>query len=121
LALWNLIKWDSAGLQPYIPDSGRVEPYDSDDPYEVGSLGWIQDWCIRPVEVKKFYKLNLGRHKETSRYTRRRTLANLYQIEDADDYCYCPKYFKESTYRPWSQYVKSFIDSRRVERDSGSV
>ncbi len=53
LALWNLIQWDSAGHQPNIPDSGRVEPYGSEDPDEVGSLGWIQDWCIRPVGVKK--------------------------------------------------------------------
>jgi hypothetical protein len=51
------------------------------------------------------------------RYRRRLPVAELYKIEDAGDYPYCPKYFKESTYRPWSQYVKTFIDTRRVERE----
>jgi hypothetical protein len=65
LALWNLVQWDSAGHRLYIPDNGRVEPYGSEDPDEVGSLSWIQDWCIRPTLVKNFYKFNLGRRKET--------------------------------------------------------
>jgi hypothetical protein len=119
LALWNLIQWDSANLQVkyYIPDNGTVEAYDNEDPDEVGSLGWTHDWCIRPTSVKAFYKFNLQRRKDTSRYSRRKSLAKLYKIEDAEDYPYCPKYYRESTYRPWSQYVKSFIDSKRVERE----
>jgi hypothetical protein len=119
LALWNLVQWDQAGLGAllYIPDNGRVESYDSEDPNEVGNLGWIHDWCIRPVGVKGFYKYNLQRRKEVSRHTRRKKLAVLYTIEDAGDYAYCPKYYRESTYRPWRQYVKSFIDSRRTERE----
>ncbi len=38
LALWNLVQWDSAGLQVqfYIPDNGTVEAYDNEDPDEVG-------------------------------------------------------------------------------------
>ncbi len=96
LTLWNLIQWDSAGLQPYIPDSGRVEPYGSEDPDEDGSLGWIQDWCIRPVAVKNFYKFHLRGRLSVCKYRRRRPISTLYEIEDADDYCYCPKYYKES-------------------------
>jgi hypothetical protein len=95
LALWNLVQWDQAGLHIYIPDNGTVEPYGSDDPDEVGSLGWIHDWCIRPVGVKGFYKYNLKRRKEVSKHTRRRKLAILYTIEEADDYPYCPRYFRE--------------------------
>ena len=124
LALWNLIQWDSANLQVkfYIPDNGTVEAYDNEDPDEVGSLGWIHDWCIRPTSVKAFYKFNLQRRKETSRYSRRKSLAKLYKIEDAEDYPYCPKYYRESTYRPWSQYVKVFIEKRGDSRgSSGSV
>ncbi len=119
LALWNLVQWDSAGLQVqfYIPDNGTVEAYDNEDPDEVGSLGWIHNWCIRPTSVKAFYKFNLERRKETSRYSRRKSLAKLYKIEDAEDYPYCPKYYRESTYRPWSQYVKTFIEKRRLERE----
>jgi hypothetical protein len=67
--------------------------------------------------VKNFYKFNVERRKETSRYSRRRSLASLYKIEDAEDYPYCPKYYQESTYRPWSQYVKTFIEKRRVDRE----
>jgi hypothetical protein len=104
-----------------VPDTDSislmVEPYDSEDPDEVGSLGWIQDWCIRPTFVKGFYKFKLGRRKETSKYSRRRSLAKLYKIEDADDYPYRPKYNQESTYRPWSQYVKTFIEKRRIDRE----
>jgi hypothetical protein len=87
LALWNLVQWDSAGLQVqfYIPDNGTVEAYDNEDPYEVGNLGWIHDWCIRPTSVKAFYKFNFGRRKESSRYSRRKSLAKLYKIEDAED------------------------------------
>jgi hypothetical protein len=112
LTLWNLVQWDSAGLQVqfYIPDNGTVEAYDNEDPDEVGSLGWIHDWCVRPTSVKAFYKFNLERRKEKS-------LAKLYKIEDAEDYPYCPKYYRESTYRPWSQYVKVFIEKRRLERE----
>jgi hypothetical protein len=117
LALWNLIQWDSAGHQPYIPDNGRVEPWGIEDPDEVGSLGWIQDWCIRSTFVKDFYKYDLRRRKETSRYNRRRSLASLYKIEDAEDYPYCSNCFKDSTYRPWSVYVKTFVDKRRIERE----
>jgi hypothetical protein len=119
LALWNLVQWDSAGLQVqfYIPDSGTVEAYDNEDPDEVGSLGWIHDWCIRSTSVKAFYKFNLERLKETSRYSRRKSLANLYKMENAEDCPYCPKYYRESTYRPWSQYVKAFIEKRRLERE----
>jgi hypothetical protein len=118
LALWNLVQWDIAGHRIYIPDNGRVEPCGSEDPNEVGSLGWVQDWCIRPVAVKNFYKYNLKGRKEVSKYRRRRSIATLYKIEDAGDYYpYCPRYFQESTYRPWSQYVKTFIESRRVERE----
>ena len=119
LALWNLVQWDQAGFGqlPYIPDNGRVESYDSEDPNEVGSLGWVHDWCIRPAGVKGFYKYNLQRRKEKAKYTRRKRLAVLYIIEDAGDYAYCPKYFRESTYRPWRQYVKDFIESRRIERE----
>jgi hypothetical protein len=117
VALWNLIQWGSAGHQLYIPDNGRVEPYGSEDSDEVGSLGWIQDWCIRPVAVKSFYKFHLRGRLGVSKYRRELPLSTLYKIEDADDYYYCPKYYQESTYRSWSQYVKSFIDSRRVERE----
>ena len=88
------------GVQLYIPDNGKVEPYGSDDPDEIGSLGWVHDWCIRPVGVKGFYKYNLQRRKEVSKHTRRKKLAVLYTIEDAGDYAYCPKYYRESTYRP---------------------
>ena len=118
LALWNLVQWDQSGLYPhfYIPDNGTVEPYDSEDLEEVGSLGWIHDWCIRPVAIKKFYKYHLRGQKEVSKYSRRgRKLATLYKIEDASDYPYCPKYFRESTYRPWGQYVKNFVDSKSRE------
>ncbi len=72
LALWNLIvQWDSAGLQVqfYIPDNGTVEAYDNEDPDEVGSLGWIHDWCIRPTSVKAFYKFNLERRNVGIQYT----------------------------------------------------
>jgi hypothetical protein len=121
LALWNLVQWDQAGHYPYIyiPDNGTVESYDlPEDPEEVGSLGWIHDWCIRPVAIKKFYKYHLRGQKEVSKYSRRgRKLATLYKIEDASDYPYCPKYFRESTYRPWKQYVKNFVDSKRAERE----
>ena len=119
LALWNLVQWDQSGLYPhfYIPDNGTVEPYDSEDLEEVGSLGWIHDWCIRPVGVKSFYKYNLKRQKEVSRFTRRRKLEILYTVEDADDYPYCPKYYRESPYRSWKQYVKNFVDSKRAERE----
>ena len=119
LALWNLVQWDQAGFGhlPYIPDNGRVESYDSEDPNEVGSLGWVHDWCIRPAGVKGFYKHYLHRRKEKAKYTRRKKLEVLYVIEDASDYAYCPKYFRESTYRPWRQYVKGFIESRRIERE----
>jgi hypothetical protein len=119
LAHWNLVQWDQAGLgvQLYIPDNGEVEPYGSEDPDEVGSLGWVHDWCIRPVGVKGFYKYNLQRRKELSKHTRRKKLAILYTIEDADNYAYCPKYYRESTYRPWGQYVKNFIETKRVERE----
>jgi hypothetical protein len=122
LALWNLVQWDSANLQVkyYIPDNGTVEPYDNEDPEEVGSLGWIHDWCIRPTSVKAFYKFSLKGRKEPSRptrYSRRKSLAKLYKVEEAEDYPYCPKYYRESTYRPWSQYVKTFIEKRRLERE----
>jgi hypothetical protein len=95
LALWNLIQWDQAGLgiQLCIPDNGTVEPYGSEDPDEVGSLGWVHDWYMRPVGVKGFYKYNLQRRKEVSKHTRRKKLAVLYTIEEADDYPYCPRYY----------------------------
>ena len=81
LALWNLVQWDSAGLQVqfYIPDNGTVEAYDNEDPDEVGSLGWIHDWCIRLTSVKAFYKYSLKGRKESprpTRYSRRKSLAN---------------------------------------------
>ena len=78
LALWNLVQWNQAGLGAllYIPDNGRVESYDSEDPNEVGSLGWVHDWCIRPAGVKGFYKYNLQRRKEVSKHTRRKKLAD---------------------------------------------
>ena len=85
LALWNLVQWDQAGHYPYIyiPDNGTVESYDSpEDPEEVGSLGWIHDWCIRPVAIKKFYKYHLRGQKEVSKYSRRgRKLATLYKLK----------------------------------------
>ncbi len=119
LALWNLVQWDQAGLgvQLYIPDYGKVEPYGSEDLDKVGSLGWVHDWCIRPVGVNGFYKYNLQRRKELSKHTRRKKLAILYTLEDAGDYAYCPRYFRESAYRPWGQYVKNFIETRRAERE----
>jgi hypothetical protein len=59
LALWNIIQWDIAGIQIYIPDNGIVEPRGSDDPDECGCLGWIQDWCIRPATGKRLFKHSL--------------------------------------------------------------
>ncbi len=91
LALWNLIQWDITGHRIYIPDNGRVEPCGSEDPDKVGSLGWIQDWCIRPASVKNFYKFNLKGRLGISKYKRRLPLSTLYKIEDAEDYYYCPK------------------------------
>ena len=80
LALWNLVQWDQDGIRIDIPDSGEVEPFGTDEPEEFGCLGWVQDWCIRPVAVKSFYKYHLKRQKEVSKYSRRgRTLATLYK------------------------------------------
>ena len=118
LALWNLVQWDQDGTRIDIPDSGDVEPCGTDDPDEFGCLDWVQDWCIRPVAVKSFYKYQLKRQKEVSKYSRRgRTLATLYKIEDAKDYTICPRYYCESPYRTWNQFVKSYLDSRKSERE----
>jgi hypothetical protein len=117
LALWNLVQWDIEGIRIDIPDNGKVEPHGTDDPDECGCLDWIQDWCIRPAtgksQVGHSPQLQIGIYK----YRRRLPLAELYKIEDPDDYSYCPRYYKDSSYRSWNQYVKSYLDTRKSERE----
>ena len=96
LALWNLIQWDIAGIEFFIPDNGFVESCGSDDPEEAGWLGWIQDWCIRPATGKSLFRHSLQGQIGVFKYRRRTLLTEIYLIEDADDYPYGSKYFKES-------------------------
>jgi hypothetical protein len=117
LALWNPIQWDSDGTRIDIPDSGIVEPSGTDDPDECGSLGWIQDWCIRPASGKSLFRHSLQGQIGVYKYRRRLRLAELYKIEDVNDYHYCPKYYIESPHRSWNQYVKTYLDTRKSERE----
>ena len=123
LALWNLVQWDQSGLYPhfYIPDNGTVEPYDSEDLEEVGSLGWIHDWCIRPVEVKSFYKYNLRRQKEVSRFTRRRKLEILYTVEDADDYPTVPNTIEKVLIDLGNSTLRTLLIVREPRGSCGTV
>jgi hypothetical protein len=117
LALWNLIQWDQDGTRIDISDSGEVEPCGVDDPDEWECLGWVQDWCIRPADGKSLIKFSQQRQIGVYKYTRRQPLAEIYKIEDAKDYAICPRYYCESPYRSWNQYVKSYLDSRKSERE----
>ena len=119
LALWNLIQWDSAGHKIYIPDSGRVEAFEIDDPDEIGSLGRIQDWCITPTSGKNLLSLKYSLQGQigTYKYRRRKPLARLYKVKLAIESPDYPEYYNECTYRPWSEYVRTFIEKRRVERE----
>jgi hypothetical protein len=117
LTLWNLVQWDSAGIKVYIPDNGRVEAFEIDDPDECGSLGRIQDWCVKPTSGKSLLKHSLQGQIGTYKYRRRKPLAKLYKLVEARDCPDYPTYFNECTCRPWSQYVRAFVEKRRVERE----
>jgi hypothetical protein len=117
LALWNLVQWDQDGTRIDISDSGEVEPFGTDDPDEWGCLGWVQDWCIRPADGKSLLRFSQQRRIGVYKYTHRLPLAEIYKIEDAKDYAICPRYYCESPYRFWNQYVKTYLDSRKSERE----
>ncbi len=58
LALLNLERLDIEGEDLEVPIGGYIEPcFNQDQDWQLwGTLGWIQDWFVRPVQKKKKYK-----------------------------------------------------------------
>ncbi len=72
LALLKLERLDIEGEDLEVPVGGYVEPcFDQGQDWQLwGTLGWIQDWFVRPVKNKK--KVNLINYSNIRQSTTRK-------------------------------------------------
>ena len=127
LALLNLERLDIEGEDLEVPIGGYVEPcFDQGQDWQLwGTLGWIQDWFVRPVPAKK--RVNLITYSNIvqstrRKYTRRTPLSRLFKLQHARDYALCDFHIYEPfrvEREVWHEYIKDYITKRRVRRLSG--
>ncbi len=117
LALLNLERLAREGEDLEVPVGGYVEPcFDQGQDWQLwGTLGWIQDWFVRPVQKKK--KVNLINYSNllqstTRKYTRRTPLSRLFKLQHARDYALCDFHIYEPfrvEREAWHEYIKNFL------------
>jgi hypothetical protein len=139
LALLNLERLDIEGEDLEVPIGGYVEPcFNQDQDWQLwGTLGWIQDWFVRPVQnkkqdwfvtsVHKKKKVNLLdysniRQSTLRKYTRRTPLSRLFHLQDARDFALCDFHIYEPfrvEREAWHEYIKDYLAKRRDRRLRG--
>ena len=138
LAFLNLERLDIEGEDLEVPIGGYVEPcFNQDQDWQLwGTLGWIQDWFVRPAQkkqdrftrpVQKKKKVNLINYSNVQqsarrKYTRRTPLSRLFQLQHSGDYALCDFHIYEpfrAEREFWHEYIKDYITKRRVRRLSG--
>ena len=127
LALLNLERLDIEGEDLEVPIGGYVELcFDQGQDWQLwGTLGWIQDWFVRPAPSKK--RVNLIEYsnivQSTKRkYTRRKPLSRLFKIQHVRDYALCDFHIYEPfrvEREAWHEYIKDFLAKRRDRRHRG--
>jgi hypothetical protein len=125
LALLNLERLDIEGEDLEVPEGGYVEPcFDQGQDWQLwGTLGWIQDWFVRPAKKK----VNLIQYsnivQSTKRkYTRRTPLSRLFKLQYASNYALSDFHIYEPfrvELEDWHENIKDYITRRRVRRLSG--
>ncbi len=135
LALLNLERLDIEGEDLEVPIGGYVEPcFNQDQGWQLwGTLGWIQDWFIRPVQnkkqdwfvtsVHKKKKVNLLdysniRQSTLRKYTRRTPLSRLFHLQHARDFALCDFHIYEPfrvEREAWHEYIKDYL-AKRMKR-----
>ena len=139
LALLNLERLDIEGEDLEIPIGGYVEPcFNQDQDWQLwGTLGWIQDWFIRPVQNKKqdWFVTSVHKKKKVNlldysnirqgtlrKYTRRTPLSRLFHLQDARDFALCDFHIYEPfrvEREAWHEYIKDYLAKRRDRRLRG--
>ena len=138
LALLNLERIDIEGEDLEVPICGYAEPcFNQDQDWQLwGTLGWIQDWFVRPAHkkqdrftrpVQKKKKVNLSNYSNVQqsarhKYTRRTPLSRLFELQHSGDYALCD-FHKDEPFRvereTWHEYIKDYIAKRRDRRLRG--
>jgi hypothetical protein len=138
LALLNLERLDIEGEDLEVPIGGYVEPcFNQDQDWQLwGTLGWIQDWFVRPAQkkqdwfvrpVQKKKKVNLINYSNVQqstrrKYTRRTPLSRLFQLQHSGDYALCDFHIYEPfrvEREAWHEYIKDYLAKRRDRRLRG--
>jgi hypothetical protein len=127
LALLNLERLDIEGEDLEVPAGGYVEPcFNQDQDWQLlGTLGWIQDWFVRPAQKKK--KVNLIHYSNIQqstkrKYTRRTPLSRLFHLQHTRDYALCDFHIYEPfrvEREAWHEYIKDYLAKRRNRRLRG--
>ncbi len=127
LALLNLERLDIEGEELEVPIGGYVEPcFNQDQDWQLwGTLGWIQDWFVRPVQKKK--RVNLIHYSNVQqstkrKYTRRTPLSRLFKLQHARDYALCDFHIYEPfrvEREAWHEYIEDYLAKRRDRRHRG--
>ena len=136
LAFLNLERLDIEGEDLEVPIGGYVEPcFNQDQDWQLwGTLGWIQDWFVRPAHkkqdrftrpVQKKKKVNLINYVQQSarrKYTRRTPLSRLFELQHSGDYALCDFHIYEPfrvEREAWHEYIKDYLAKRRDRRLRG--
>jgi hypothetical protein len=127
LALLNFERLDIEGEDLEIPIGGYVEPcFNQDQDWQLwGTLGWIQDWFIRPVQKKKkvnFINYSNIQQSTKRKYTRRTPLSQLFHLQHARDYALSDFHIYEPfrvECEAWHEHIKDYLAKRRDRRLRG--
>jgi hypothetical protein len=103
VALVYLEQWEVLGYSHYVPWDGGYDSPEVDLSCK-GSLGFLDDWFIRPVKGRNL--LSLVRDKSQSKYTskRRSSLKSLSYLERRDIDRIIP-----TSFRRWSVYLSDYL------------